>query len=1010
MASTDLNSAPADSRNTSVRRGITLAALLIGGMLSAGLLVYASRHFFTSSSEELLADARLAMARGDFSQADNIIQDGLRKWPSAAPLLVLAGQRAAEQGRPHDAVRYYDQVSATSGQDKIVALGASADLLLREGYASAAEKRYRQLLAIEPRHVLGNRRLASLLVAEGRRWESAPLLFELIRQQEYTIEELALLGNLQELFEAQELLEFFVNALPDDKTPQIGIARVALHKNETSKAEKILHEVIAEAPHSLEAHANLGKIVATQGAANDFARWHASLPADADSHPDIWMVRGTWAQTEGDLPTAIRCYWESLRLDPNHARSCFQLGQCLVAAGKKEHAAPFLERAEQLERFRDTIRPVLFKGATTELQTLLQAAQQAEELGRAWEAWAWYNAAFIYYRDSAVAKQERLRLAGVLTPVTPQVLASANPTLKVDLTSYPLPRWTPQTLSDATDVASSSKDSSSKSKQTPSREVSALHFTDDAVAAGLDFTYFNSDDPSEPGMQIYQSMGGGIAAMDYDGDAWPDMYFAQGCVWPPQPGQNEHVDRLFRNRGDGRFEDVTVQAGVGDDQYGQGVAVGDYDSDGFADLRVGNIGPNRLYRNNGDGTFTDVAEEAEVLDQLWTTSTVLADFSGDGLPDVYDASYLAGDRPFQEMCPNHEYGVVRSCKPTLFPAEDDQLFINLGNGRFEDVSERSGIRLPDARGMGVVAARTRGSGMLDLLVANDMTPNFYFRNEGQPSPSVIQFRESGYFAGLAVDFEGKSQASMGIAADDADGNGLLDLFITNFYNESNTLYLQQSAGVFTDATRHSGLREPSLQQLGFGTQFLDAELDGWPDLVVTNGHIDDFRFEDIPYQMQPQYFSNLGNADFVEVAGDELGEYFQRPYLGRGLTKLDWNRDGREDFIVSHLDAPVALVTNRTASVGNFLAVQLRGTRSCRDAVGTTVQISIGDRTWVKQLTAGDGYLASNQRQLVFGLGLNDRIDRLTVHWPTGEKQEYVDLPTGVELILVEGQSEPIAL
>jgi hypothetical protein len=256
---------------------------------------------------------------------------------------------------------------------------------------------------------------------------------------------------------------------------------------------------------------------------------------------------------------------------------------------------------------------------------------------------------------------------------------------------------------------------------------------------------------------------------------------------------------------------------------------------------------------------------------------------------------------------------------------------------------------------------------------------------------------------LAYDADGKALACMGVAAGDADGDGRLDLFVTNYYEESNTLYLQGSSGTFIDATTASGLRAPSYRMLGFGTQFIDGELDGYPDLIVTNGHVEDLSERQVPYKMPPQYFRGLGGGKFAELPAAELGEFFEGKYLGRGLARLDWNRDGREDFVISHLDAPTALVANVSPETGHYLAVQLRGVRSSRDAIGAEVAIEAAGRRRTQWLTAGDGYQASNQRQLAFGLGAEERVQKLHVRWPSGLRQEFNDLAADQVLILVEG-------
>jgi hypothetical protein len=317
----------------------------------------------------------------------------------------------------------------------------------------------------------------------------------------------------------------------------------------------------------------------------------------------------------------------------------------------------------------------------------------------------------------------------------------------------------------------------------------------------------------------------------------------------------------------------------------------------------------------------------------------------------------------------------------------------------------------DGRGLGLVAADFAGAGRLDLFVANDQSANFLFVNETPRPGDVPRFGERGLIAGVALGRNGQPQASMGVASADADGDGTLDLFITNFYREGATLYLgQQGGSYFADETTPAGLRDPTFLTLGFGTQFLDADLDGWPDLMATNGHIDDYSFNDIPFRMRPQFFHNLGEARFQELPSESLGPFFQGEYLGRGLARLDFDRDGREDVAISHIGAPAALLANQTEGAGHYLALRFHAVATARDAIGTAVRVVAGGRTRFGQLTAGDGYQASNQRQVVFGLGAAERVEELAVRWPSGREQVFRDLPVDRELVLVEGHPAPSAL
>ena len=447
---------------------------------------------------------------------------------------------------------------------------------------------------------------------------------------------------------------------------------------------------------------------------------------------------------------------------------------------------------------------------------------------------------------------------------------------------------------------------------------------------------------------------------------------------------------------------MTVSTGIRETDYSQGLAVGDLDADGWPDIFVANVSGNRLFRNNGDGTFDDVTRQAGVSDNAWSTSAVCADFNGDGLPDLYVVNYLAGPNLLDRICKRSD-GRPRACTPHEFEAAEDQLLLNLGDGSFRDVSLESGVIAPGGKGLGVIAADFDGTGRLSLFVANDTSANFFFHNQAPHAGAIPRFHESAVVTGLAFDLEGHGQACMGIAAGDADGDQELDLFVTNYYDESNTLYRRQSGQLFLDSTAQAGLREPSLKQLGFGTQFIDVDLDGWLDLVVTNGHVDDETDRGVPLHMPTQVFNNIGHGRFVEVASVELGSWFKRKYLGRGLARLDWNRDGKEDFIVSHLDSPAALMTNTSERCGRSLTLQLVGTASPRDPIGATVRMQSSQQTSTQQLVAGDGYQASNQRQLVFGAGTDQSVV-ISIVWPSGKHETFANVMTDRAWLVIEGR------
>ena len=615
-------------------------------------------------------------------------------------------------------------------------------------------------------------------------------------------------------------------------------------------------------------------------------------------------------------------------------------------------------------------------------------------LGRYWEATAWCHEAV--RQDPALEwpSANIARVRGLLGKQNSVVAAvDPNPAGHLDVSDLPLPEMISapsvhsQTHEDHADIAT------------------VFAFTDDAAAVGLNLEFQNGADPASGEMRVFEFNGGGVAVLDADADGWSDIYLTQGGSQSPHEQRTNDPDGLFRNIHGERYQNIAAEAGIVEDRYSHGAAVGDYNNDGFPDLYIANIGENRFLRNNGDGTFTDATDATGTGGDQWTLSAVVADFNGDTLPDLYAANYLSGPDVFDRTCT--EAGLPAQCRPNLFPAEQDRLYENLGDGRFPDVTMTSGIVAENGKGMGVVAADFHGTGRLSLFVANDTTANFFFLNVENSSAGSPWFTETAASIGLAYGETGIPQSCMGVAIGDVSQDGLLDLFVTNYIGQSNNMFVQVPGLLFEDRVRAANLQSDSLPMMGWGVRFVDADLNGRLDLFVANGHLQLDPPDRVTPRMPPQLFRNEGRARFTPVAARDAGPYFEGRYMGRAVARLDWNRDGRPDLCITHVDRPAALLSNRSSQPFNFLKVRLRGRQCARDAIGTSVTITTGDQSIVQQLTAGDGFQASDERCLIFGLGTSTVVDEMLIRWPAGETQVYQSIPANQDLMFIQSRQMP---
>ena len=507
----------------------------------------------------------------------------------------------------------------------------------------------------------------------------------------------------------------------------------------------------------------------------------------------------------------------------------------------------------------------------------------------------------------------------------------------------------------------------------PAADECRATFTDVAPAVGLSFTHVRG---ATGQYHLPETMGAGLAWLDYDRDGWIDLYVVQSGPYPPNASAAAQ-DRLFRNDR-GRFVDVTREAKLSDAAYGMGAVAADYDNDGDTDLYVTNYGDNILYRNNGDGTFTNATAAAGVAGGNWSTSAAWADIDNDGDLDLFVVRYLDNRAGKTYFCGNEATGDRNYCHPNLYPGLSNILFRNNGNGTFTDVTRSAGVDKV-GKGLGVVISDLVGDGRADIFVANDAFMNFLFHNLGGG-----RFADVSVASGAAFDSDGKAQAGMGVDAGDLSGGGRPDLVVTNFDSELNSYYRNLGDLTFEDVSSPSGFGRPSFNRLGFGVTLADFDRDGSLDAHVVNGHIEvNPRRQGVTYAQIDSLLWNDGRGIFVER---QCGPAFERALVGRGSAVADFDNDGDLDVAKSNSDGPLQLLRNDTAG-SNWIGFELRGNRSNRQGIGARLVLETSAGTQTREARSGNSYLSSGDPRVFFGLGAATPA-RVRIYWPSGAVQE----------------------
>jgi thioredoxin-like negative regulator of GroEL len=971
-------------------RRLVIGLLII--LVLAGLTVGAARIAAARRFDTELKLAREELNSGLFSLARDRLARIARSRPDHAEVLLSLGRCEVARGKPELAIALFARVPVESPLFTAAAM-EFAQAAIPLGRIAATERILTQALRRPGPESPAVRRLMLILLGqqgrfdEARRliegqWESPTILAEddfggrlaLLREHlGLDLEPFPLTWNLSQL-------ERESAAVPDDENRPLALARahLATQAGEFEQARIELDTVVNRWPNDAAGwKARLDWAVAA-GRPEAAREALDHVPAAAVEQSRILELQAWIARALGD-DAAERAFLEKrVANEPGQAAAVERLAELAQQAGDSEAAARFRRRKAELDSWLDRYQRLYKEERLAD--HMLEAAELAERLSRTFEARAFWD------------------LVKLKEPANPAV----GPAL-ARLGALPRPaRDLAGTLGQAlSGLAAGAGSGSSRSGAGKIVGPAVIpQFEDAAAQSGL--ARFVLDNGASEIHQLPEMACAGVGLLDFDGDGRLDVYCVQGGRFPPSSSRPQSADVLWRNRGDGRFQDVTGVAKIGSfpGGYGHGVSVGDYDNDGHPDIFVTRWRSYALYHNRGDGTFDDVTQAAGLSGvRDWPTSSAFADLDQDGDLDLYVCHYGIWDTTNPRLCKDPSGQFTVTCDPRLVPALPDHLFRNDG-GRFVDVTAEAGIVDRDGRGLGVVIADLDLDGKVDIFVANDSTANFLFHNLGG-----LRFEEVGHAAGVAANAAGGYQAGMGIACGDLDGDRLPDLAVTNFYGESTTFFRNLGGGLFADHTNAVGLAAPSRYVLGFGAAFLDANNDGRLDLLTANGHISDMR-PLFPCPMPPQLYLGDDAGRLTEV-NSQAGPPFEQLYVGRGLAVGDLDNDGLLDAVMVAQNGPLVYFHNRTQDArGRSVAFRLEGTKSNRDGVGALVTLSQNGRTQVRQRLGGGSYQSASDPRVHFGLGRGEVVESVEVRWPSGQVDRFKDLAAGAAYLLREGDSK----
>ena len=962
-----------------------------------------------------LEQVRREVAEGRFDQARTSLVELSQRRPGQGSVLLLLGRCEEAMGHPELALAAWKEVSADDPDfgraaeslgGLLINLGryAPAESFLLEALGQASESDRYSLLRAYARLLRLEGRFAEVSDVLKAAWGRAPNPSEVLQDLWQNDTEPVPVSGWQLFLDAAD---------KSDDRVELGRGRHALLSGRFDDAGRMLQKCLDRRPDdSAVWRARLDLAMAN---ANEAMFWEAAarIPAEEERPWEIAAIRVWLASRAGDPRAEEREAARLVELQPFNTEALERLATLALQSGDRSKAEQFRRRKAEIDTAKDAIHKFIIR--KTDFQSRAgELARLSGVLGRRFDEQAWnLVAAGSPPQTEAASKTNENRPQTGLRRELDQARASCRDVSNAALARLLTTQTRPH-ASQSSSIAGQLADlrntpviaSGDRAPDAPRRSRS--DFVDDAEAVGLRFLFDNGRSPK---WLLPESLSGGVGLIDFDGDGWLDVYCVQGgsldvplpAASLVPPADRAPGDRLFRNQGNGTFSDVTHQSGI--DRlawgrgYGQGVAVGDYDNDGHPDLFLTRLDHYELFRNRGDGTFEDATSRAG-LDQPREnpTSAAFADLDNDGDLDLYVCHYLRWDQAHPPLCKNPQ-GDHYYCDPALYESVADRVFRNDGS-RFVDVTQTAGFTDVNGRGLGVVAADVDDDNRIDLFVANDGTANFLFHNLGG-----FRFEEDGMTAGVAGNAEGAFRAGMGVAAADLDGDGQIDLLVTNLSGEGTTLYRNLGRGMFADQSAASGILGATRYLTGFGIAVLDSANDGRSDVAIANGHVNDFR-PLYPFAMPARLFEGRPGGVLTDVS-EQSGHPWTVPRLGRGLAAGDLDNDGRVDLLLMAQDEPLAYFHNRTEPAGHAVTFRIEGTESNRDGVGARVIVVAGEHRQVAQRLGGGSYLSASDGRLHFGLGAAVLVQSVEVRWPSGRIDRWKDLAVDTGYLLREGDPTP---